>query len=429
MNILLLGSGGREHTFAWRIAQDTGHQLFIAPGNPGMSSVGTCLSGVTVGDHAAIADVIRQHSIDLLVVGPEAPLVNGIVDYLHAQKDLRTLPIVGPDAAGARLEGSKDFSKAFMQRYGIPTAAYQSFRSHQLAEAKTFLRTLSAPYVLKADGLAAGKGVIIATDLEEADSELEAMLSGRFGQASACVVIEEYLAGIECSVFVASDGKDYRILPVAKDYKRIGEGDTGLNTGGMGSISPVSFADEAFMQKVEERIVRPTLSGLQAEGIDYRGFIFVGLMNVAGEPYVIEYNCRMGDPETESVLPRVQSDFVDLLYRMAQGRLESYELLIDPRSVATVVMVSDGYPGDYQSGKAITLPTSLPADSVIFHAGTSQSNGQLCTAGGRVLTATSFGANLSEALASSYSLIEQITYEGKTFRRDIGQDLLRLEAK
>lgn len=429
MNILLLGSGGREHAFAWRIAQDAGHKLFIAPGNPGMQSAGTCLSDVSLGNFPAIADIIRQRAIDLVVVGPEAPLVDGIVDYLHAQADLASLPIVGPDASGARLEGSKDFSKAFMQRYAIPTAAYQSFRSHQLAEAKAFLRTLSAPYVLKADGLAAGKGVIIASDLEEADRELEAMLSGRFGEASACVVIEEYLAGIECSVFVASDGKDYRILPVAKDYKRIGEGDTGPNTGGMGSISPVSFADETFMHKVEERIVRPTLSGLQAEGIDYRGFIFVGLMNVEGEPYVIEYNCRMGDPETESVLPRVQSDFVDLLYRMAQGQLQSYELRIDPRSVATIVLVSDGYPGDYQAGRPIQLPTEISPESIIFHAGTRISADQLCTAGGRVLTATSYGADLGQALASSYKLIGQIHYEGKTFRRDIGQDLLRLEAK
>lgn len=428
MNILLLGSGGREHALAWRIRRSAQcDKLFVAPGNPGMESVATCLPEVGVNDFAAIADVVRREQIALLVVGPEDPLVNGVVDYFRTTPDLATLPIVGPDASGARLEGSKDFSKAFMQRYAIPTASYQSFGQGDLEAADAYLESLSAPYVLKADGLAAGKGVVIAESLEEAKTELREMLGGRFGEASACVVIEEYLSGIECSVFVASDGKDYRILPVAKDYKRIGEGDTGLNTGGMGSVSPVCFADETFMAKVEERIVRPTLSGLQAEGIDYRGFIFVGLMSVAGEPYVIEYNCRMGDPETESVMLRIESDFVELLLRMAEARLGDYELRIDPRAAATVVMVSKGYPGDYPKGYAIELPAELDADSVLFHAGTKASGEAIVTNGGRVLTASCYGATPSEALEACYRLVDRVSYEGKTFRRDIGQDLLKLE--
>lgn len=426
MNILLLGSGGREHALAWRIAQSPRvTKLFIAPGNPGMRSLGTCLD-VKANDFAAIAEVIRTEAIDLLVVGPEDPLVLGLVDYLRATEDLAQLPVVGPDASGARLEGSKDFSKAFMSRYGIPTAAYRSFRREQLGEAIAFLHTLRAPYVLKADGLAAGKGVIIASTLEEAEHELREMLDGRFGAASACVVIEEYLDGIECSVFVASDGREYRVLPVAKDYKRIGEGDTGPNTGGMGSVSPVAFADEAFMQRVEERIVRPTMQGLIDEGIDYRGFIFIGLMNVDGSPYVIEYNCRMGDPETESVMLRLSSDFVDLLYRMALGQLGDYRLTMDPRAAATVVLVSEGYPGDYERGHEITLPETLLTDSIIFHAGTRLEGDRLVTNGGRVLTASCYGEDISQALARCYALAEQIGYTGKTLRRDIGQDLLRL---
>lgn len=427
MNILLLGSGGREHALAWRIRQSRPDcQLFIAPGNPGMQSLGTCLPNIGVNDFDAIATLVRSEQIELLVVGPEDPLVRGIVDYFRATSDLSKLRIVGPDAAGARLEGSKDFSKAFMQRYGIPTAAYQSFRRDQLDEALAYLDTLSAPYVIKADGLAAGKGVIIAETLAEAQSELREMLDGRFGAASECVVIEQYLRGIECSVFVASDGKDYRILPVAKDYKRIGEGDTGLNTGGMGSVSPVCFADEAFMAKVEERVIRPTMQGLQAEGIDYRGFIFIGLMVVEGEPYVIEYNCRMGDPETESVMLRVASDFVELLCRMSEGRLGDYVLVEDERSAATVVMVSAGYPGDYARGHAMSLPSAEPEGTVLFHAGTALRNDVLVTNGGRVLTASCYGATPRAALEACYRLVEMVSYEGKTYRRDIGQDLLSL---
>lgn len=426
MNILLLGSGGREHALAYSISKSPQlSKLFIAPGNPGMLSLGTCLPNISVQDFDAIGQLIRREQIDLLIIGPEDPLVHGIVDYLHRQSDLKDLLIVGPDALGARLEGSKDFSKAFMQRYNIPTARYKSFKTQELAQAKEYLQQLQAPYVLKADGLAAGKGVVIATSLVEAEQELTEMLAGRFGEASSCVVIEEFLTGIECSVFVASDGKDYRLLPIAKDYKRIGEGDTGLNTGGMGSISPVGFADATFVKKVEERIVRPTLQGLQQEGIDYRGFIFVGLMNVDGEPYVIEYNCRMGDPETESVMLRIQSDFVELLKRMASGALGDYELSIDPRVAATVVLVSKGYPGDYQKGFSISLPSALPKDSLIFHAGTRLEHDQLQTNGGRVLTASAFGQTLEEALNKCYQLASEIDYHGKTFRRDIGQDLLK----
>ncbi len=426
MNVLLLGSGGREHALAWRMAQSTSlSKLYIAPGNPGMQTLGTCID-LRANDFEGIARFVRSERIDMIVVGPEDPLVEGIVDYFRSTSDLATLPIVGPDASGARLEGSKDFSKDFMTRYGIPTAAYRSFRRDDLADALSFLHTLEAPYVLKADGLAAGKGVIIASTLEEAEAELREMLDGRFGEASACVVIEEYLSGIECSVFVATDGRDYRIMPVAKDYKRIGEGDTGPNTGGMGSVSPVAFADEAFMQRVEERIVRPTLEGLCHEGIDYRGFIFVGIMSVDGDPYVIEYNCRMGDPETESVMLRISSDFVDMLHRMATGNLGDYELITDPRAATTVVLVSEGYPGSYPKGFTISLPDSLPTDSTIFHAGTALDGDRLTTSGGRVLTASCYGTDVTEALKRCYQLADQIHYEGKTLRRDIGQDLLKL---
>ena len=428
MNILLLGSGGREHALAWRIARSPRlSQLFIAPGNPGMSLYGTCMPRIGVTDFAAIAALIRREHIELLVVGPEVPLVEGIVDYLHGEAGLTDLLIVGPDAKGAQLEGSKDFSKAFMQRYGIPTAAYRTFDKSTLSEAIDYLKTLQPPYVLKADGLAAGKGVIISESLEEAERELRGLLSGRFGSASTRVLIEEYLHGIECSVFIATDGSDWRVLPVAKDYKRIGEGDTGLNTGGMGSVSPVVFADEAFMQRVEERVIRPTIEGLRAEGIDYRGFIFAGLMNVGGDPYVIEYNCRMGDPETESVMLRIDSDFVDLLERMARGHLGDYHLEESSQYAATVVLVSEGYPESYAKGIPISYPHAPTFDSLLFHAGTScDDSGHLVTSGGRVLTASCLGSTLAEALERCYKLADRVQYTGKMLRRDIGQDLLKL---
>lgn len=428
MNILLLGSGGREHALAWRIARSPRlSQLFIAPGNPGMSLYGTCMPRIGVTDFAAIAALIRREHIELLVVGPEVPLVEGIVDYLHGEAGLTDLLIVGPDAKGAQLEGSKDFSKAFMQRYGIPTAAYRTFDKSTLSEAIDYLKTLQPPYVLKADGLAAGKGVIISESLEEAERELRGLLSGRFGSASTRVVIEEYLHGIECSVFIATDGSDWRVLPVAKDYKRIGEGDTGLNTGGMGSVSPVVFADEAFMHRVEERVIRPTIEGLHAEGIDYRGFIFAGLMNVGGDPYVIEYNCRMGDPETESVMLRIDSDFVELLERMARGHLGDYHLEESSQYAATVVLVSEGYPESYAKGIPISYPHAPTFDSLLFHAGTScDDSGHLVTSGGRVLTASCLGSTLAEALERCYKLADRVQYTGKTLRRDIGQDLLKL---
>ena len=428
MNILLLGSGGREHALAWRIARSPRlSQLFIAPGNPGMSLYGTCMPRIGVTDFAAIAALIRREHIELLVVGPEVPLVEGIVDYLHGEAGLTDLLIVGPDAKGAQLEGSKDFSKAFMQRYGIPTAAYRTFDKSTLSEAIDYLKTLQPPYVLQADGLAAGKGVIISESLEEAERELRGLLSGRFGSASTRVVIEEYLHGIECSVFIATDGSDWRVLPVAKDYKRIGEGDTGLNTGGMGSVSPVVFADEAFMQRVEERVIRPTIEGLRAEGIDYRGFIFAGLMNVGGDPYVIEYNCRMGDPETESVMLRIDSDFVDLLERMARGHLGDYHLEESSQYAATVVLVAEGYPESYAKGIPISYPHAPTFDSLLFHAGTScDDSGHLVTSGGRVLTASCLGSTLAEALERCYKLADRVQYTGKTLRRDIGQDLLKL---
>ncbi|PDP41803.1 phosphoribosylamine--glycine ligase [Porphyromonas gingivalis] len=424
MNILLLGSGGREHALAWKIAQSPlTNKLFVAPGNGGTEDVAINIPEVDVNDFAAVAEVVQRESIDLLVVGPEEPLVRGIVDYFRNHDTLHDLLIVGPDAKGARLEGSKDFSKSFMKRHGIPTAAYQTFTADQTDAGKAFIDTMQAPYVLKADGLAAGKGVIIAPTAEEAKQELAEMLGGKFGAASRHVVIEEFLDGIECSVFVATDGKDYRILPVAKDYKRIGDGDTGLNTGGMGSVSPVPFADEAFMRKVEERIIRPTISGLIAEGIDYRGFIFVGLMNVGGDPYVVEYNCRMGDPETEVVMLRIGSDFVELIRRMAAGCIGDYQMQEDRRCAASVMLVSRGYPGSYEKGMEMDIPIP-PADTILFHAGTVARDGKVYTDGGRVMAVSSYGSTPEAALQRCYIHAQQVLFDGKNYRHDIGRDML-----
>ncbi|WP_308586880.1 phosphoribosylamine--glycine ligase [uncultured Porphyromonas sp.] len=424
MNTLLLGSGGREHALAWKIAQSPlTNKLFVAPGNGGTEDVAINIPEVDVNDFAAVAEVVQRESIDLLVVGPEEPLVRGIVDYFRNHDTLHDLLIVGPDAKGARLEGSKDFSKSFMKRHGIPTAAYQTFTADQTDAGKAFIDTMQAPYVLKADGLAAGKGVIIAPTAEEAKRELAEMLGGKFGAASRRVVIEEFLDGIECSVFVATDGKDYRILPVAKDYKRIGDGDTGLNTGGMGSVSPVPFADEAFMRKVEERIIRPTISGLIAEGIDYRGFIFVGLMNVGGDPYVVEYNCRMGDPETEVVMLRIGSDFVELIRRMAAGCIGDYQMQEDRRCAASVMLVSRGYPGSYEKGMEMDIPIP-PADTILFHAGTVARDGKVYTDGGRVMAVSSYGSTPEAALQRCYIHAQQVLFDGKNYRHDIGRDML-----
>lgn len=424
MNILLLGSGGREHALAWKIAQSPlTNKLFVAPGNGGTEDVAINIPEVDVNDFAAVAEVVQRESIDLLVVGPEEPLVRGIVDYFRNHDTLHDLLIVGPDAKGARLEGSKDFSKSFMKRHGIPTAAYQTFTADQTDAGKAFIDTMQVPYVLKADGLAAGKGVIIAPTAEEAKRELAEMLGGKFGAASRRVVIEEFLDGIECSVFVATDGKDYRILPVAKDYKRIGDGDTGLNTGGMGSVSPVPFADEAFMRKVEERIIRPTISGLIAEGIDYRGFIFVGLMNVGGDPYVVEYNCRMGDPETEVVMLRIGSDFVELIRRMAAGCIGDYQMQEDRRCAASVMLVSRGYPGSYEKGMEMDIPIP-PADTILFHAGTVARDGKVYTDGGRVMAVSSYGSTPEAALQRCYIHAQQVLFDGKNYRHDIGRDML-----
>ena len=413
MNILLLGSGGREHALAWKIAQSPlTNKLFVAPGNGGTEDVAINIPEVDVNDFAAVAEVVQRESIDLLVVGPEEPLVRGIVDYFRNHDTLHDLLIVGPDAKGARLEGSKDFSKSFMKRHGIPTAAYQTFTADQTDAGKAFIDTMQAPYVLKADGLAAGKGVIIAPTAEEAKRELAEMLGGKFGAASRHVVIEEFL-----------DGKDYRILPVAKDYKRIGDGDTGLNTGGMGSVSPVPFADEAFMRKVEERIIRPTISGLIAEGIDYRGFIFVGLMNVGGDPYVVEYNCRMGDPETEVVMLRIGSDFVELIRRMAAGCIGDYQMQEDRRCAASVMLVSRGYPGSYEKGMEMDIPIP-PADTILFHAGTVARDGKVYTDGGRVMAVSSYGSTPEAALQRCYIHAKQVLFDGKNYRHDIGRDML-----